>query len=69
VSDDAAETAADDRNLPRMASGALVNDTGLLARETRGDPILPHFLNQPFAVVAFGGATMRSTGVRAEQWI
>jgi hypothetical protein len=41
--------------VPRMASGALVNDTGLLAREMRGDPMFTHFLNQFFVVVAFVG--------------
>ena len=37
----------------RMASGALVDGTGLLAREMRSDPMLAHFLHQRFAVVAF----------------
>src|SRR5689334_13456161 len=39
--------------IPRVAGGALVNDTGLLAREMRGDLVLAHFLHQRFAVVAF----------------
>ncbi len=39
----------------RMASGALVDGTGLLAREMRSDPMLAHFLHQRFAVVAFVG--------------
>ena len=42
--------------VPRMASGALVNDTGLLARKMRGHSMLAHFLNQLFAVVTFVGA-------------
>src|SRR5690348_8858231 len=42
--------------VPRVARGALVNDTGLLAREMRGDPMLAHFLHQLFAVVTFVGA-------------
>src|SRR5216684_8484179 len=41
--------------VPRMASGALVNDTGLFAREMWRDPMLAHFLNQLFAVIAFVG--------------
>src|SRR5713226_3531425 len=38
-----------------MVSGTLVDDTGLLARKMRGDPMLAHFLHQRFAVVAFVG--------------
>jgi len=39
----------------RVAGGALVNDSGLLAREGRSDSMFAHFLNQVFAVVAFVG--------------
>jgi hypothetical protein len=38
-----------------MASGALVNDTGWLAREVWSDSIFAHCLNQGFAVVALVG--------------
>jgi hypothetical protein len=43
------------KRVARMASGALVDGTGLLAREMRSDPMLAHFLHQRFAVVAFVG--------------
>ena len=41
--------------VPGMASSALVNDAVLSARKMRGHPMVPHFLNQAFAVVAFVG--------------
>src|SRR5262249_46002681 len=36
-----------------MARSALVNGAVLSACEMRGDPMVPHFLNQAFAVIAF----------------
>src|SRR6266404_5730388 len=42
-------------HVARMASGALVNNTGWLAREVRGNRMLAHFLNKLLAVIALVG--------------
>src|SRR6201993_4467827 len=51
-------------HIARMAGGALVDNTGFLAREMRSYSMLAHLLNQFFAIVAFVGAQRYSTPTR-----